>query len=85
MRDGARFRLYRVNYDTLAREVIALPPVRSGFNNSSVAIDGVMFSLSGWTTVTQHYLVAAGDKAVRTTPLQPAKCRRRHAGCVEPR
>ena len=73
VRDGARFRLYRVNYDTLAREVIALPfPGSLRLHNSSVAIDGVMFSLSGWTTVTQHYLVAAGDKAVRTTPLQPA-------------
>jgi len=72
VRDGAQFRLFRVNYDTLAREEIALPfPGSLRLHVSDAELAGVMVSLAGWTQVTQHYVVDAGDRTARLTSLQP--------------
>ncbi|MBL8309142.1 MAG: prolyl oligopeptidase family serine peptidase [Burkholderiales bacterium] len=72
VRDGARFRLFRIDYRSFAREEIVLPfPGTLRLHTNDNAQVGVLVSLGGWTNVTQHYAVGPKDSAVQLTTLQP--------------
>jgi prolyl oligopeptidase len=72
VRDGAQARLFRVNYETFAREEIALPfPGSLRLHNAGTDVEGMLIALSGWTQTTQHYAIGAKDKTPRLTTLQP--------------